>query len=104
MKVDDNKAMLRFTHADGLTAKGGALAEFEIAGADEKFVPAVATIAGQSIVVSSTEVATPVAVRYAWKDYPKEANLYNGAGLPAAPFRTDHWDALTPIAARFTGK
>jgi sialate O-acetylesterase len=49
-------------------------------------------------------VSAPVAVRYAWDDYPEGCNLYNGAGLPAAPFRTDTWDALTPVAARFTGK
>lgn len=104
MKVDGGRAKLKFAHATGLMAKGGAPAEFEIAGADEKFVPATAVIEGDSIVVSSPQVAAPAAVRYAWKDYPKDANLYNAAGLPAAPFRTDTWDALTPIAARFTGK
>ena len=41
-------------------------------------------------------------VRYAWDNYPQGANLVNGAGLPAAPFRTDSWDAMPPIAAQFT--
>jgi sialate O-acetylesterase len=77
---------------------------FQIAGADQKFVDADAKIVGDTVVVSSAQVPTPVAVRYAWDDYPNTANLYNSAGLPAAPFRTDHWDALTPIAANFTGK
>jgi len=29
-------------------------------------------------------------VRYAWENYPT-ATLYNSAGLPATPFRTDTW-------------
>jgi sialate O-acetylesterase len=41
-------------------------------------------------IVSSQEAPQPVAVRYAWANNP-EVNLYNGAGLPAMPFRTDHW-------------
>jgi sialate O-acetylesterase len=77
---------------------------FQIAGADQKFVDADAKIDGDSVVVSSPQVSAPVAVRYAWDDYPATANLYNAASLPAAPFRTDSWDALTPIAAEFTGK
>jgi len=104
MKIEGCNATIRFTHAAGLMAKGGAPAEFEIAGADQNFAPANAMVAGDTIVVSSPQVAAPVAVRYAWKDYPKGANLYNAAGLPAAPFRTDSWDALTSSAARFTGK
>jgi sialate O-acetylesterase len=47
------------------------------------------------IVVSSPEVKNPVAVRYAWANAP-EANLYNAAGLPAAPFRTDAWERVPP--------
>jgi len=43
-------------------------------------------------------------VRYAWDNYPQGANLYNAAGLPAAPFRTDNWDALADIAKQFTGQ
>jgi sialate O-acetylesterase len=77
---------------------------FQIAGADGKFVPADAKIEGDSVVVSSADVSTPAAVRYAWENYPEGANLYNGAGLPAAPFRTDTGDALGPIAAEFSGK
>ncbi len=63
-----------------------------------------AKIEGDSVVVSSPTVTSPTAVRYAWDAYPEGANLYNSAGLPAAPFRTDSFDALTPIAASFTGK
>jgi sialate O-acetylesterase len=77
---------------------------FQIAGADGKFVDAEAKIDGDSVVVSSPQVTAPTAVRYAWDNYPAGANLYNGDGLPAAPFRTDKADALTPISAEFTGK
>ena len=47
-------------------------------------------IDGNSIIVSSPEVAFPIAVRYAWADNPI-CNLYNGVNLPASPFRTDDW-------------
>jgi sialate O-acetylesterase len=104
MKVRGNAIELKFSHAEGLMAKGGPLKWLQIAGADQKFVDAEAKIEGNTILVSSPQVSAPVAVRYAWADYPKGCNLYNGAGFPAAPFRTDHWDALTPVAAEFTGR
>ena len=103
-KVEGSTIRVKFTHVAGLTAKGGPLKWFQIAGADQKFVDADAKIDGDSVVVSSPNVSTPVAVRYAWDNYPDTANLYNGAGLQAAPFRTDNWDAMPPIAAQMTGK
>jgi sialate O-acetylesterase len=78
-----------FTHADGMQARGGgAIAGFTVAGADGNFVAADAKIEGDTIVVSSAQVAAPTAVRYAWADDPV-ANLVNQAGLPAGPFRSD---------------
>jgi sialate O-acetylesterase len=62
---------------------------FEIAGSDQKFVPATATIDGDSVIVEGVD--SPVAVRYGW-DNVSEGNLYNQAKLPAYPFRTDDWD------------
>ena len=89
LKVDGNKIRLKFDHVDGgLVAKGGKLAGFAIAGEDHKFVWADAVIDDKTVVVSSPEVAKPVAVRYAWDSNPV-CNLYNQAGLPAVPFRTD---------------
>ncbi|MEO5916813.1 MAG: sialate O-acetylesterase [Luteolibacter sp.] len=80
---------LNFDHTDGgLTAQGGKLEEFAIAGDDGKWTWADARIEGDSIVVSSPEVPNPKVVRYAWQSNPK-ATLFNGAGLPAVPFRTD---------------
>jgi sialate O-acetylesterase len=75
-----------FDHAEGLRAKGGAVRGFEVAGADGEFAAAEAVIEGDSVMVRSTPVENPRYVRYAWADNP-ECNLYNAAGLPAAPFR-----------------
>jgi sialate O-acetylesterase len=91
MKVEGSSLRLKFTHAVALTAKGGPLQWFQIAGEDRKFVKAEARIEGDTVIVSSPDVPAPVAVRYAWDNYPEGANLYNGADLPAAPFRTDKW-------------
>ena len=86
---------LRFDHADGgLVVKGDKLAEFSIAGEDRKWVWADARIEGDTVVVSSPAVANPKEVRYAWQGNPV-ATLFNGAGLPAGPFRTDTWPLLT---------
>ncbi|MGN6367207.1 MAG: sialate O-acetylesterase [Phycisphaerae bacterium] len=89
MSVEGDAVRVKFTHAEGLTGKGGELKTFEVAGADGKFVPAYAKVEGETVVVSSPEVTSPAAVRYAWANYPEGCNLYNAAGLPAAPFRTD---------------
>ena len=87
--------VLHFSHADGgLVAKGDKLAEFSIAGKDRKWVWADARIVGDTIVVSSPSVPNPKEVRYAWQSNPA-ATLFNGEGLPAAPFRTDKWPGIT---------
>jgi len=67
------------------------LKQFAVAGADRKWHWADARIDGSTVVVASTNVPAPVAVRYAYSINPVGANLYNRAGLPAAPFRTDDW-------------
>jgi sialate O-acetylesterase len=94
-KVEGKTIRLSFDHADsGLVAKGGELRGFAIAGEDHKFVWAKAAIDGKQVVVSAPEVENPVAVRYAW-DMNPVCNLYNQAGLPAVPFRTDDWPGIT---------
>ena len=86
---------LNFDHlGGGLTMKGEKLMGFAIAGEDRKFVWADARIDGKSVIVWSAEVPHPVAVRYAWHTNPV-CNLFNGAGLPASPFRTDDWPGIT---------
>jgi sialate O-acetylesterase len=85
----DGKAVLHFSHlGGGLVAPGGELIGFTIAGADKVFVPAQARIESDTLVVSAETMRHPVAVRYAWANVPV-GNLYNRAGLPASPFRTD---------------
>jgi sialate O-acetylesterase len=96
MKVDGNKIRIQFDYVDGgLVAKGGApLNEFTIAGTDQQFVPAQAKIKANEVVVWSDAVPHPVAVRFAWRNVPNP-NLFNKAGLPASPFRTDNWKGMT---------
>ena len=69
----------------------GQLKRFAVAGADKQWHWAEATIDGSTVVVKSSEVAEPVAVRYAYSMNPLGANLYNKEGIPASPFRTDDW-------------
>ena len=89
--IAGNKATLTFSHVGGgLVAKYGALKGFTIAGNDKKFVAAEAHIVGNTVVVSSANVAAPVAIRYGWANVP-DVNLFNKDGLPATPFRTDDW-------------
>ena len=90
MTVEGSAIRLHFTHlGGGLVAKGDdKLTGFSVAGADGHFVWADAKIDGTTILVSSPSVPAPTAVRYAWDDTPV-CNLYNQAGLPAPPFRTD---------------
>jgi len=86
---------LRFRHATtGLVAKGGRLEGFSIAGRDRKWHWADARLHGDAVTVSSPEVPHPTQVRYAWQSDPA-ATLYNHAGLPASPFRTDTWPLVT---------
>jgi sialate O-acetylesterase len=102
--VEDGAVRIRFTETGGGLAVGRApwlakgvtalptdrLVGFYIAGADQKWVEATARIDGATVVVSSPAVAAPVAVRYAWANFPR-ANLANREGLAASPFRTDDW-------------
>jgi sialate O-acetylesterase len=93
--VEGDKVRIRFKHGAGLkTSDGGPLKGFAIAGEDRRFVWADARIDGDAVIVSSPKVLKPVAVRYGWADNPL-ANLYNAAGFPASPFRTDDWPGVT---------
>ncbi len=86
-KVKKNKVYLSFNHSDGgLKSKGKKLGGFAIAGEDGKFVWATAKIVKNQVVVSAKGVKNPKKIRYAWADNPNNANLYNGADLPAQPF------------------
>ncbi|HKS35546.1 MAG TPA: sialate O-acetylesterase, partial [Verrucomicrobiae bacterium] len=95
MKVKGNRAVLSFDNVvGGLETRGGRLRGFSLCGEDGKFVWANAEIDDDKVSVSSPLVARPVAVRYGWADYPV-VNLFNRAGLPASPFRTDDFPMIT---------
>lgn len=90
-EVKDGRIVVRFDETKGglVTRHGNGLQGFAIAGEDKRFVWAEAKIAGDEVIVSSPSVPQPRYVRYAWADPIPWANLFNGAGLPATPFRTD---------------
>ena len=104
MKVEGNTVTISYDHigAGLMAAKKkdpfqpvvatpeAKLASFAISGADKKWHWADASIDGNTVKLSSAEVAQPVAVRYAYRGNPANANLYNKDGLPAIPFRTDN--------------
>lgn len=95
--IEGSKVRIHFKYGARLrTLDGGSLKGFAIAGEDRKFVWADARIEGNTVVVSSEKILKPVAVRYGWANNPI-ANLYNRAGLPASPFRTDVWPGVTAL-------
>lgn len=82
---------VRFDHADGLhTRDGEPVRGFALAGADRAWHWADGEVTDGAVLLKSAAVPDPVAIRYAWGDNPT-GNLYNDAGLPATPFRTDDW-------------
>lgn len=94
IKYQGGKAIVSFKHVGGgLKSKDGSaeLKFFEIAGADGKYVDAKAVIKGDTVVVSSPEVASPAGVRYLFIKRPADptVSLINAEGLPASPFMTD---------------
>jgi sialate O-acetylesterase len=100
MAIEGTRVRVQFEHTHGgLKTKDGSSPEgFAVAGEDRKYVCANAKIEDEAVVVSSDQVAAPVAVRYAWANNPAGCNLYNAADLPAVPFRTDSWPAKTQNA------
>jgi sialate O-acetylesterase len=96
MLISGSLVRLQFDHSDGLRAKSGgdSLTNFQIAGADQKFFDAKAAIVDGQVELSCQNVKKPVAVRFAWNDS-AQPNLFNGAGLPASPFRTDDFPLLS---------
>jgi sialate O-acetylesterase len=91
-EIEETRVVLQFDHLEGgLVARGdGTLKGFAIAGENRRWHWASAAIAGNAVVVFHPSITKPTAVRYAWGDNPA-CNLFNAAGLPAAPFRTDDW-------------
>jgi len=95
MKISGNSIILDFKYSDGgLKLSRSSKNNFTIAGADHVFFPATLKVQGNTLVVSSSKVKHPQAVRYAFSNA-SVATLFNGAGLPAPSFRTDSWDIIT---------
>ncbi len=91
MQVEKGKVRVTFNNIlTGLKCTGKAPAEFLIAGDDQKFVPATAKMDGNTILLSSKLVKTPVAVRFCF-DNTTMPDVFSSEGLPLAPFRTDKW-------------
>lgn len=100
VSFEGGKGILTFTHGEsGLEARNGVLTGFTIAGEDKIFVKADARIDEGWVMVSSLKTPNPVAVRYGWADYPT-GNLWNKAGFPASPFRTDNFELRRKASGR----
>ncbi len=91
--IEGSSIRVKFSHTGGglVSNDGAALKHFTIAAEDRKFVPADARIEGEEVVINCPGIPKPAAVRYAWVGVPVGCNLFNKAGLPTAPFRTDDW-------------
>ena len=101
VEFKSGKAVVSFNDAEGgLECRGSGGVGLEIAGADLKFVPAMGMVQDKNntLVVWSKEVRTPAAVRYCFSDG-AIGNLFDTAGLPVAPFRTDakKFNAKAPL-------
>ncbi|MEW6755448.1 MAG: sialate O-acetylesterase [Candidatus Latescibacterota bacterium] len=95
LQREERRLRLCFDHAaGGLVCPGDGVAGFTVAGEDRRFMAAQAVVEGETVVVWSQDVAAPVAARYGWSNAPA-VSLYNAAGLPASPFRTDAWPGVT---------
>ncbi len=96
MKIEGSKIRLTFDSVgSGLkTLDGNEASHLTVAGADQKFVEAKGRIEGNTLIVSSDAVKSPVAVRYGWSNT-AEPNLANKEGLPASTFRTDDWPGVS---------
>jgi len=97
MKADGNAVRVKFTDTDGGLKNNnatGPLRGFAVAGEDKVFHWADAKIEGDEVVLTSANVAAPLAVRYGWGDNPV-CDLYSSFNLPTSPFRTDDWPGVT---------
>jgi len=92
--VYDVKTIIGMTAPLIRNSPNSELEGFSICGADRKWVWAEARIERNSVVVWSDNIPAPTAVRYAWADNPT-CNLFDTAGLPASPFRTDNFPCIT---------
>jgi sialate O-acetylesterase len=91
LAIEGEKAFISVASTGKLKSNGQEIINFQLAGADQQFYPANATIKkdGQIQLVSS-KVKNPVAVRYCFTN-DATSNLFDVNNLPLLPFRTDKW-------------
>jgi sialate O-acetylesterase len=92
MKIENDKIILSFDYSDGglIIKEANGENNFLIAGEDKVFKKASVKVDGDKLILYSSEIKNPLAVRYTWSNT-AEATLFNKAGLPASTFRTDDW-------------
>lgn len=98
MKVEGKTVRVSFDNiGSGLVVndKYGYAKGFAVAGADKVFHWVKGRQDGNDIILETSTISAPVAVRYGWADNPDDVNIYNQEGLPANPFRTDEWQGIT---------
>jgi sialate O-acetylesterase len=83
--VDFEPAGVTLVSSDGQPISG-----FAIAGDDQVFHLAQATIREGAVLLSSPDAPQPIAVRYGWSESPV-CNLAGPDGVLASPFRSDDW-------------
>ena len=88
IQIEKNKAIVSFYFADGLYFKNKTSDQFELAGADEIYYPAEATIKNNQVILTSRKVTNPTRVRFAWGNT-IQPDLFNKANLPASCFITE---------------
>lgn len=90
-KLVNGEMHLTFDHSNNMQIKmRNGKTNFQIAGDDKVFKDANVIVRANKLVVFSSDVKEPKAVRYCWSDI-DEATLFNQSGLPASSFRTDDW-------------
>lgn len=94
MSKEGHKIKISFSHTEGgLELKNVKPETFKIAGDNRQFVTAQVEIDNGDLWISSELIPDPIAVRYGFSNT-GEAALFNTAGLPASPFRTDDWPII----------
>ncbi|MEH6656407.1 sialate O-acetylesterase [Leeuwenhoekiella marinoflava] len=92
LEINEGKVTVSFNNVpNGITAYDQEITGFQLAGNDRVFYPAEVVLRRKSVILSSSKVQKPVAVRYLFKDY-AQAELFSTGGLPVSSFRTDDWE------------
>ncbi|WP_245942287.1 sialate O-acetylesterase [Algoriphagus chordae] len=92
VEVKGKKLIVHFSNAKGLkTSNGKAPMGFWLADKSGEWKRAEAKLEGETVVLSSEDISSPMFIRYAFAGMPS-VNLVNELELPAYPFRTDTFE------------